>query len=405
MARHPEGKPNGGGLHFTIGSAAGYDSSGRLDLRQDLALAKATLLYAARARLCSPCSSVLSAIAEFQEAPSEAKARLVVRFLPELQPSMSPQEIAFFEAAVGMRSRAEKRRIKKGTRREILGMVEERGEELEAMVLEQHRAAGIEGFREAVRSGALEIHPFRQTSAEALVGATIRGEGDLLAGLNLADLIGEFVDQSMAALDDASTYPLFDDLTGDFIGEAVRHGLLVPTEPGAARGRHAALSADLLGRLPMFERASLADVLAARRELEGPLRGFRLAVSGYAREVASAAWEPGFPEEADALFRERVEPEVEIIEGKIREDASLRELAWGAARHGTTPATIGALIGSASDIPTLAGAAAGALPGLGAAGIRAMLDRRDRLREARHNQLFFYYRAGEVLRKRARSTS
>lgn len=392
-----------GGLHFTIGSAAGHDSSGGLDLRQDLALAKATLLYADRARLCSPGSSVLSAIAEFQEASSEVKAKLVVRFLPDLQPSMSPQEIMFFEAVVGMRSRAEKRRISRSTRREILGMVEERGEELEAMVLEQHRAAGIEGFREAVRSGALEIHPFRQTSAEALVGAMIHGDGSLVSGLDLGDLIGEFVDQAMGTLDDASTYPLFDDLTGDFIGEAVRHGLLAPTEPGVARGRHAALSTDLLGRLPLFERASLSDILAARRELESSLRGFRLAVSGYAREVSSAAWEPGFPEEADALFRERVEPEVETIEEKVREDASLRELAWGTVRHGATPATFGALIGSASDLPTLAGAAAGALPVLGAAGVKAMLDRRDRLREIRGNQLFFYHRAGETLRSRVGS--
>lgn len=366
---------------------------------------KATLLYADRARLCSPGSSVLSAIAEFQEASSEAKARLVVKFLSDLQPSMSPREIHFFEATVGMRSRKEKRRIKKGTRREILGMVEKEREELEAMVLEQHKAAGIEGFREAVRSGVLEVHPFRQTSAEALVGAAVRGEGDLLGGLDVTDLIGEFLDLAMGALDDASTYPLFDDLTGDFIGEAVRHGLMTPTETGVARGRHAGLSADLLGRLPLFERASLSDVLAARRELEGPLRGFRLTVSGYAREVRSATWEPGFPEEADALFRERVEPQVEIIEEKVREDTSLRELAWGTARHGATPATFGALIGSASDLPTLAGAAAGALPVLGAAGVKALLDRRNRLKEISDNQLFFYYRAGKRLRDRVGAAS
>lgn len=147
-----------------------------------MALVKATLLYADRAKLCSPGSSVLSAIAEFQEASSEAKARLVVRFLPVMQPSMSPREIHFFEAVVGIRSREEKRRIKKRTRREILALVEKEQGELEAMIMDQHKAGGIEGFREAVRSGALEIHPFRQTTAEALarwVGgevAQVRGD-------------------------------------------------------------------------------------------------------------------------------------------------------------------------------------------------------------------------------------
>jgi hypothetical protein len=188
---------HGGELHFTIGSAAGHGSSEVLDLREDLALVKATLLYADGVRLCSPGASVLSGIAEFQEASTEEQAKLVVRFLPELQPSMSPQEISFFEAAVGLRGRNEKRRIKKKTLNQILGMVDEQREELEAMVVERHKAAGIEGFRQAVRSNVLEVHPFRQTSAEALIEAMIRGQGNLLHGVDLADLLEEFLDQAM----------------------------------------------------------------------------------------------------------------------------------------------------------------------------------------------------------------
>jgi hypothetical protein len=99
------------GLHFTIGSAAGHDSPGALDLREDLALAKATLLYADHVKLCSVGSSVLSGIAEYAEAPTEKRARLVVRFLPDLQPSFTPDELHFFEAVVGLRGRAEKRRV------------------------------------------------------------------------------------------------------------------------------------------------------------------------------------------------------------------------------------------------------------------------------------------------------
>ncbi len=76
-----------------MGSAAGHGSAGALDLREDLALVKASLLYADRVKLCSVGSSMLSGIAKFEEASPEARARLVVRFLPDLQPSMSPQEI------------------------------------------------------------------------------------------------------------------------------------------------------------------------------------------------------------------------------------------------------------------------------------------------------------------------
>ncbi len=390
---------NGGAVHFTIGSAAGHRTSAKLDLTQDLALVKATLLYADRVKLCSPGSSILSGIAEFEESSPEAKARLVVRLLPDLQPSMSPQEVHFFEAVVGLRSREEKRRINRRTRKEILGLVEKKRGELEAMVLGQHKAAGIEGFREAVRSGLLEVHPFRQTSAAAVVEATVRGGGDLLRGFDLTDLLAEFIDRAMDAVVDASTYPLLDDLTGDFIAEAVSHGLLTPTEAGTMRGRYGGISADLLERLPLFHDASLSDVLAVRRELEGPLRGFRLAIRGYSREIRSAAWEPGFSEEADALFREKIKPEVEKIEEAVRANG-YGSVAWGTARHGATPATFGALVGSASDLPTLAGAAVGALPVLGAAGIKTLLDRSDKLEGIRENQLYFYHRAGEGLEAR-----
>lgn len=376
-----------------MGSAAGHGSAGTLDLREDLALVKASLLYADRVKLCSVGSSVLSGIAEFEEGSPEARARLVVRFLPDLQPSMSPQEIYFFEAAFGLRSREEKRKIPKKTRKKLLAMVDEQHDALAAMVVEQHRAVGIEGFRESVASGALEVHPFRQTSPEVLVEATIRGEGGLLGGLDLTDLLQEYLEQAVGAMEDGSTYPLFDDLTGNFVSEAVRHGLVRISEAGAHRGRHGGLSGDLLRRLPTFEEATLADILDVRRELEGPLRGFRMAVAGFSREISSAAWDPGFAEEADALFREKVEPEVKRIEHAVLENRSLGELGQRVLRHGATRATLGAVIGSVSDLSALAGIAMG----LGTAGAQALLDQQDRLREIQGNQLYFYYGAREVL--------
>ena len=84
--------------------------------------------------------------------------------------------------------------------------------------------------------------------------------------------------------------------------------------------------------------------------------------------------------------------------GPVRSCAGFcRPDSEGVSLEDGTPATFGALIGSASDLPTLAGAAAGGLPILGAAGVKALLDRREKLREIRDNQLYFYYKAGERL--------
>jgi hypothetical protein len=104
--------------------------------------------------------------------------------------------------------------------------------------------------------------------------------------------------------------------------------------------------------------------------------------------------------EVDALFRERVVQEIERIEEAVRENGSLREFAWRTARHRATLATFRALIGSTSELPALAGAAAGGLPILSVAGVKTLLDRRDKLREIMDNQLYFYYRAGERIGRR-----
>src|SRR5215207_8099269 len=112
-----------GGLHFTVASTAGRHSSERLDLSEDLALVKASLLYADQVKLCSVGSSLLSTIAEYAEAPEKEQAKLVVRYLSDLQPSMSADEVRFFEAAVGLRPRRKARAVPRKARREILAMV------------------------------------------------------------------------------------------------------------------------------------------------------------------------------------------------------------------------------------------------------------------------------------------
>jgi hypothetical protein len=389
------------GLHFTIGSVAGHDSPQELNLREDLAMVKAALLYADQVKLCSLGASVLSGTADYAEGSTEQRARLVVKFLPDLQPSFTPDEIHFFEVAVGLRSREEKRRISKKTRKQILAMVKEQEDELRTMVLEQHQAAGIHGFREVVKSGRLKMHPFRQTSAEAIVEATLRGGGNLLYGIDFIDILMEYIDEVSGAVADGSTYPVFDDLTGDFVAEAVTAGLITTSDHSEERSRYGGISSDLLQRLPLFETVSLSDIMDIRRTLESPLRGFRLAVRDFSREIRSAAWDPGFPDEADALFREKVAPEIDRIEEEVRQNAGLAEFAWRTARHGATPATFGGVIGAVSDLPTFAGAAAGALPILGAAGFRALADRREKLKDIQANQLYFYYRSEREIRRRA----
>ncbi len=213
-------------------------------------------------------------------------------------------------------------------------MVRGDGDKLRRDVVDQHRAAGIEGFREAVREGVLEVHAFRQTSVEALVESHLRGGVDWLSGVDKADVLIEFMEQASAAVRDGTTYPLFDAPTAGFVAAAEGFGFTQVSAAASGRGRHSGLASDLLRRLPLFEQASISEVLDMRRDLRVPLLGFRQAVATFAREVRSAAWHEGFEEEAEALFREKVEPEVEKIEHAIKENSSYAELGRRVLRHG-----------------------------------------------------------------------
>lgn len=381
-----------------MASATGHDSPGRLDLGEDLALVKASLLYADRVRLCSVGSSVLSSIAEVAEAPKKEQAKLVVGHLGDLEPSMGADEVRFFEAAVGMGSRREQRRVKGRSRREILAIVGEKGEKLKRDVVDQHKAAGIEGFREAVRAGVLDVHTFGQTSAEAMIEAHIRGGGNWLGGVDVADVFVEFYEQASAAVGDGKTYPLFDAPTARFVAAAEGLGFSEDSEAAASRGRHAGLAGDLLRRLPLFEKASVSEILDIRHDLRVPLLGFRQKVRDFAGEVRSATWQDSFAEEADALFRERVEPEVERIEDAVRENSSYAELGRRVLRHGATGlagGVVGGFLASASSLADVSVAAL--LGGAGGPMVRVLLDKHRRLRELEENQLYFYYAAGETL--------
>lgn len=394
------------GIHFSIGSAAGQESAlkhalentrrpdqspSSLDLSQDLALVKASLMYADRVTLYSLGSSILSGIADYQESSTEERARIAIKFLPYSQPETPSKNLELLEAAVGLRGRSAKRDIAKRDRQRLLALADDNRGELDKMVLEQHRDSGIEGFREAVGSGVLHVHAFRQVSIEALIEATVRGNGDLLRGIDIADVIREYIEQTSAMIGSGNTYPVFDDLTGDFVAECVQNGLIAAPPPDAGhRSRYGGLAADLLERLPLFERATLAEALDIRRELENSLMGFRLAVAGFSREIAPAGWDSGFADEAEALFRERVEPEIQRIEAAVSDNNDLRRFTERAAEHGVSGAFIGAVVGSVSDLSNLAAVASG----LAAAGLRAEIDRRQTMKDIEGNQLYFFYRAG-----------
>jgi hypothetical protein len=108
----------------------------------------------------------------------------------------------------------------KKDRRHVLSLVRPHRDGLLRLIADQHRAAGIEGFREAVHEGVLEIHGFRRIPIEALVESQFRGGVDWLNDVDKADVLIEFYEQGSSTVRDGTTYPLLDAPTAGFVAAA-----------------------------------------------------------------------------------------------------------------------------------------------------------------------------------------
>lgn len=393
-------------LHFTVGSLPSTRdrAEGFFNFEHELELLKAALLYADRVKLCSVGASFMSSLNDLDNPSFKDKLTLMREFLPMTNPDATPEELEkgykLIDALGG--SRAQRRALNTRVKQEGHKVIDEGWKGLENIVQEQFRTVrGAEEFRVALRSGLVELHPFRRISTVGI----IRMGMEVSSGLSLSELYSdeiydEYEDRIYATVQDGTTYPLFDDKTGNIVEEAIRRKLILPSQGAVARGRHGGLSGDLLQRLPLFERASVAEVLNIREELAVHLDAFREAVAQFAATISPASWDEEFTEEAERILRERVDPAVRRIERAVEERQDLRELScrFGPPMAAGALPSVGVFVGSGSVLGSLAVLALGVTAGAAQGAAR----HREQRQALEGNQLYFYYRAGELLRRARR---
>jgi hypothetical protein len=392
-----------GKLHFTVGSlprSGGGPKGGFFDFERELDLLKAALLYADRVRMCSVGASFMSGLDDLSNMSLDGKLAVIRKYLPVVEPGATPEQLErtyeLMESVKGARGGSGRRGFSPQARLAARQLINQGWSRIEGRVRQEYRGVGAEGFREALRTRLVELHPFAHISAEKILDmgmAADQGLGDVIDSDEIYD---EYLDGVLDAVGNGGTYPLFDDLTGDIVGEAVRNGIILPSEGAVARGKHGGLSGGLLRRLPLFERATIPEVLDVREELAEHLSAFREAVAGYAEAIGPASWSEGFAEEADRVFREKVAPAVDRIERAVENNRDLRELTYRfgppMVAGGSIP-SISAFVGTGSVLTSVALLAAGLTVGAyqGAAAHRI------KRKELEGNQLYFYYRAGTEL--------
>ena len=377
------------GLHITIGTTPGR---GKRLLEGEIQLLKAALLYADHVLLCSSGSSLLTSLVVFGELASTANQKDQIELTRQLIPSFQhgegevdntlamldmyksilskrekKQRLAKEELLLEYRLRPQFQKIYRGLNESINSIAEN---------------AGLGEIVIALESGILEFR-FLET-------ATVGDDSE--------EMIKEYLDVIGHAVAEGVSYPLLDDLTGNLIRASIAEGKLEVSDLAVNRGKHAGLISDLLGRLPLFDQASVQEVLDIRKELERPLVRFRAAVSRYSDTMGSAQWDKNFPIEAGKIFVTEVQPAVLDIEDAIKSNHYLLQLASRYANKHETLAipVLAVFMAQFSSLPEIVSLA------MGTAAVAAQIvdvyrEWKEKQREIEKNQLFFYYRVGKLM--------
>lgn len=388
------------GFHITIGA----HPSGRISLEQDLRLVKAALLYADNVKLYSPTASMMSMVLALEDTTPEQQLRFVEILIPHIC------------------SRRESRKLLGQLRRygtdptfrpHLRGVVAEQWNMVRQEAISVSRDAGFDNLVRAVEAGVLELHTFEGADDSShildfMIDCVAQAAGSPLLGLRAEGmskrdekLVREFVEGVSDAVSDGTTYPLFDTATGSLVDESIREGKLSVSKAGMSRGKHTALAGHLLRRLPLFDHASVDEILDVREELDPYLARFRKAMIEYAETVEAASWDADFPVEAEKVFYRDVVPAVLDIEEAVRSNKYLASLVRKFVDKPLVLPSGTALSLVLSQFDALPDAIVKSL-GITAASAAIAFDTyndwRQRQKEIEKNALYFYYEAGEQLR-------
>jgi hypothetical protein len=395
---------NGPELKVVIATTPRSDSQS-IDLRSEVALTKAALLYADKVELVSPAATIVGSVASFADASDadvlELLASLDKRTLAHFGMKEMPanwKEIVLALTALGSLTPADQRALL--------------GEHATPEVLDLARAArdGLAGPAQDLRdatAGLVERSGGRELEEPLALGLVTVNPVGVDIGGSVDDMVARYVDHVKEILRDPTAHAMFDEATASLARSLVAGGHVEPRQITLVHAQEAAVGGGLVARLPTFPDARMSDVIALRTDLTGPLSRYRRAVAGFTDKLRSQAFDAEASAEVDDLWRSTVAPSLDGLQDQLREHSFIREVARQVAATPTAVsigvASAGALfvgMQSAHAIESMIGAAGGATPvaaaALHTAAKAASASRRGKA-EARGHDLFYLHEVNRRL--------
>lgn len=390
-----------------------------VSLTEELRLLKPALLYGDGATLISPKAAMIMGMVNLETLSIIEIMDLILYLSPVIAPEKT-QSIATVKQEYTRLKR------KKGiTKDELLICLqiesflrslwsEHFQPYLEALTVQ----TGADKLKVAIKAGLLKVDGLKSPNRGLKFGLSEGSEERDYSD----DLMDGWLSNVLATFSEPKLYPILDSVTGKLISQGVSEGVFEIPAHGEGRQTHAHVAASIIDRLPAFDGAGIDDIVDIREELTTPLVRFRSAVAELSKVSVAPSDALAFEAQVQEIQITKILPAVLEIEERIAESSYMRELlvspgaASGALFGGAITAALSnrdGILGFLSDVTGgLTGSDAVRLAGGAAtAGIAAKwaidaaaAKSRDR-REIEKHELFFVYKAGQLLTKRQFGTS
>jgi hypothetical protein len=351
-------------FHMTIGTTTGDD--GGADLQKEIRLIKVALLYSDCATLYSTNTIFWNLFDQYRNMNDRQVLITLFEIFSEKNHSLKPLLEKF------KNNNEQGQRILDEMSKELDVAIKRGREFINNVIDKTYDRMGVTSLEKAINSGLINVYPFKGRDNE---------------------IIDEYFDGLMNIIVSGETYPIFDNPTSSYIQEMMDIGFSEIATTAINRGKQAKLASYLFNRLPLFESASIDEILDIRKELERPLIGFRSALVDFANSIKNTAWDNNFSHDAEQVLISKVEPAIQEIEDTVKSNSLLLKLCIDLPLKNLTPGTLMTLLLDRLAVSKTVAVIAGLATTAGLTVLNSILDWRKNIRETEQNHLFFYYKA------------
>jgi len=141
------------------------------------------------------------------------------------------------------------------------------------------------------------------------------------------DFLRGFVEHLRSVVTDRKGFPLLDATSIGLVRQDEADGRVSPNPKTMLRGSEVGIASSSMGFLPSFPDLPMDEVIDLRPVLRGPLYKFRTEMASLARELGATPIDQDFDDEADELWRLKIEPSLQELRETLADNGLLRTTA------------------------------------------------------------------------------